>query len=341
MGKNPFIRNIKQAPSKSLDHQSAGILDDFPIRKDIVNKDYVDSQASKQAVELFLTTNASDIATYDDLDIDVSPDAETTIQQTITAGSFTLINAFASKLGEEEINALEILESGIYNLHIHAEADFPNGMTVFFEFYHRTALGVETLLGTSHDSDTLDLIEREKELHANVGSDKIFISGDRIVVKVYERNAGGANKDITIHMEGDTVSRVEFPAFISPTFVPAHVTQHETGGTDAISHDNIDGVSADDHHAQSHNIASHSDTTATGTELNTLTDNSIANALHRHSELVASDGSPDPALSVDADGHITAIGKLHADATPIGLDILRSGVVGINLEVESLALFFK
>ena len=57
-------------------------------------------------------------------------------------------------------------------------------------------------------------------------------------------------------------------------------------------------------HAESHNIASHSDTSATGTELDTLTDNSIADILHRHSELVASDGSPDPALSVDSVGRV-------------------------------------
>ncbi len=49
-------------------------------------------------------------------------------------------------------------------------------------------------------------------------------------------------------------------------------------------------------------IADH-DTSATGAELDTLTDNSIADALHRHSELVASDGSPDPALSIDASGN--------------------------------------
>ena len=60
----------------------------------------------------------------------------------------------------------------------------------------------------------------------------------------------------------------------------------------------------DAHHAQSHNVASHSDTTATGAELETLTDNSIADALHRHSELVASDGSPDPAVAVDEIGRI-------------------------------------
>jgi len=42
----------------------------------------------------------------------------------------------------------------------------------------------------------------------------------------------------------------------------------------------------------------------TGANLVSLTDNSIADSLHRHSELVASDGSPDPAVSVDADGNV-------------------------------------
>ncbi len=55
-------------------------------------------------------------------------------------------------------------------------------------------------------------------------------------------------------------------------------------------------------HAQSHTIVSHSDTTATGTELNTLTDDSMADTLHRHSELSASDGDPSPAFYVDTNG---------------------------------------
>lgn len=64
-------------------------------------------------------------------------------------------------------------------------------------------------------------------------------------------------------------------------------------------------VTADQHHPQLHSIVSHNDTTATGPELDTLTDNSIADTLHRHSELVASDGAPDPAVSVDADGIVS------------------------------------
>lgn len=47
------------------------------------------------------------------------------------------------------------------------------------------------------------------------------------------------------------------------------------------AHGSLTGVSIDQHHAQSHNIASHSDTTATGPELDTLTDGSET-ALHSH-----------------------------------------------------------
>ena len=52
--------------------------------------------------------------------------------------------------------------------------------------------------------------------------------------------------------------------------------------TTDISHDSIADVSADDHHPQLHTIASHSDTSATGAELNTLTDTSDADSLHTH-----------------------------------------------------------
>jgi hypothetical protein len=72
----------------------------------------------------------------------------------------------------------------------------------------------------------------------------------------------------------------------------AHVTNgdsHNHAGGDGaqISHDGLSGVSANDHHAQSHTVASHSDTTATGTELNALTDGSNADALHAHASEMA------------------------------------------------------
>jgi hypothetical protein len=78
-----------------------------------------------------------------------------------------------------------------------------------------------------------------------------------------------------------------------------------TGGGDTTLHDH-DGISENtaSRHNESHTVASHSDTTATGAELNTLTDDSMADTLHRHSELSASDGTPNPALSVNASGNV-------------------------------------
>jgi hypothetical protein len=122
--------------------------------------------------------------------------------------------------------------------------------------------------------------------------------------------------------------------------VPIHIHDGAEGSGGNIDVDDtpVNGVTAtpissnwaydhdadvDAHHAQSHNIAGHSDTTATGAELETLTDNSIADTLHRHSELVASDGSPDPALSIDADGKAsfpagTGINEFSTDGTLAG-----------------------
>jgi hypothetical protein len=57
----------------------------------------------------------------------------------------------------------------------------------------------------------------------------------------------------------------------------------------------------------------------TETQLDTLTDNSIANTLHRHSELVASDGSPDPALTIDVSGNaeiVDGIFSLNSSSFP-------------------------
>ncbi|KKM71196.1 hypothetical protein LCGC14_1433040, partial [marine sediment metagenome] len=98
-------------------------------------------------------------------------------------------------------------------------------------------------------------------------------------------------------------------------------------GAAKLSHDSgLSDISSDDHHAQTHTIVSH-DTTATGANLNTLTDDSMADTLHRHSELSASDGTPDAVVSVDSDG------ILYADAAPVGIDILYSGVIGAHLTV--------
>ena len=85
----------------------------------------------------------------------------------------------------------------------------------------------------------------------------------------------------------------------------------------------VHAANVDAHHAQVHTIVSH-DTSATGAQLDTLTDDSMADALHRHSELSASDGTPDPALSVDATGDV-GIGT----TSPSSALHIKAGVSGL------------
>ncbi len=58
------------------------------------------------------------------------------------------------------------------------------------------------------------------------------------------------------------------------------------------AHSATTGQTANDHHPQAHTIVSHSDTTATGAELNTLTDGSNADGLHAHAANVVQTGTP-------------------------------------------------
>jgi len=71
-----------------------------------------------------------------------------------------------------------------------------------------------------------------------------------------------------------------------------------------------------------------SGTSATAAQLDSLTDGSVISTLHRHSELVASDGSVDPALSVASNGYV-GIGTSTPDRL---LKLERDGHVGLVLE---------
>jgi len=76
----------------------------------------------------------------------------------------------------------------------------------------------------------------------------------------------------------------------TPTFAGMTVTGF-TGVLKAVAgvltsdadHADLKNITSDQHHAQLHSIASHDDTTATGAELETLTNSSDADALHTHS----------------------------------------------------------
>lgn len=104
----------------------------------------------------------------------------------------------------------------------------------------------------------------------------------------------------------------------------------------------VDTAITDHHDASSDD---HDDRYYTETEIDSsygsLIDNSIADTLHRHSELVASDGSPDPIISVDDAGnvgvrtenpgnewHLVNTGTVYAEIQTTDAD---SGIAGIIL----------
>ena len=135
-------------PNQSGDH-SAGNVRRVPENElDLVNKNYVDGLIRGNVV-LFLTEDASDIGTYFDLTIDTTGNPEENTITAIPGNSTALISAYASILNETEIEAITDLELGIYSMHIHASANFPAGMTIYFEFYRRTAGGTETFACSS------------------------------------------------------------------------------------------------------------------------------------------------------------------------------------------------
>jgi len=106
-------------------------------------------------------------------------------------------------------------------------------------------------------------------------------------------------------------------------FIPNHSGQH-TAGTTGTPVDDLDiankgyvdsqisgenhwddtGTTLEPYHAGRNILTTGNVQGVTQAEFNTLTNDSMADALHRHSELSASDGSPNPALSVDASGNV-------------------------------------
>ena len=104
-----------------------------------------------------------------------------------------------------------------------------------------------------------------------------------------------------------------------------------------VTHASTTGQTTDDHHAETHTILSH-DTDTTGAELTSLADNSMVDTLHRHSELSASDGTPDAAVQVDATGNVgigtaTPTSLLHIkDDFPAGIAISIDRTENANVD---------
>ncbi len=195
----------------------------------------------------------------------------------------TISNTQADNVGDTELLTLAFTDDGDTNSHY-------------------------LIMSDAAGTQQLEVIQSTADIQITTAGDLKFIAGGG------DFTFDDDNITTTGTIEGATLTEGGNAVYSS-----GETPSGELGGTFAnISVDSTHAGSA--HHAESHNVASHNDTTGTGTELDTLTDNSIADTLHRHTELVASDGTPDPALSVDATGRV-GIGT----SDPEGTLELRTG----------------
>jgi len=159
---------------------------------------------------------------------------------------------------------------------------------------------------------------------------KVPVNPKDIVNKEYADSIGGG-VDWELDQSPKVINAANY-VDNNTTYVSSDFSHNSlTGLNDGTDYEHITQTQKDALHAESHTIASHSDTSATGSELDTLTDNSIANTLHRHSELVASDGSPDPALTVGTTGNVgigTTTPKNALDVS--GSQVIGSTYAGVN-----------
>jgi hypothetical protein len=166
----------------------------------------------------FLSKDAEGvIPDYNLLDAGDELTSEGLITVNDVAADDTLIKSFVTP--ETEPTFIN-LDAGIYSCHIHAYVSAVlgnNTIGLYFKLYKRSTLGVETLVVTSDVTKALTTSEEEYELHANLESDVVLASDDRLVVKLYANvlTPSGGTPDVTILVEGDTSSRIEVRSELS------------------------------------------------------------------------------------------------------------------------------
>lgn len=149
-------------------------------------------------------------------------------------------------------------------------------------------------------------------IEPGLGNEELILVGAKAgaVFSSLTRGFGGTS-DVG-HSAGDVIKHVIVGEDLALTYT--HVHKPGTDDTAAVTHADILASGVDDHHNEAHTVVSHSDTLATGAELDTLTDGSLADALHDHDHGSISGLSGDDHTQYLTDArHNTAHGTLRAE----------------------------
>lgn len=160
-------------------------------------------------LELFLYADADDVvATY----LQALLDKPTGADEHLTFGAF----AAGTHLCEEWISdalGYNFIPDGVAHMHLHVHKHSgTKALRCYAELYHRTAGGVETLIGTTALSELLPTDDAFTQDLTAVVSETDIDEADYVVAKLYAVVSGGGSDPVLgVHIEGTTFSRLELP----------------------------------------------------------------------------------------------------------------------------------
>jgi hypothetical protein len=178
--------------------------------------------------EFYFYKANSGIADYNVMNEDYNATAQQTYTFVPTASDQNLVAFISPPLG------ISIIPNGDYEVHIHTVKNSgTKDMKFYGKIYTRDSTGVETLIGTTENSDIFSGTQAQS-IHA--AADSIAVNPtDRILVKLYSVVTGlGTNPNISLLINGTTVAHLGIPNtvdrnFLYTTFIPY------TGATNNLS----------------------------------------------------------------------------------------------------------
>ena len=193
---------------------------------------YVTANQLPSNLNLFATNVSSDIATYFKLVTSIDdPDYNDTAVN-IPTGAITTTGQFIAALATTA-NVL-VGNPGIINLLTIGNVRRTSGSGTaefYYEVYHRTSGGTETLIATSSSTPPVSTAIYTEFLAAALLNNGVFLATDRIVVKYYaDRIGSGSNPQYDFQFGGISPVRTTFPVPSSNIPLDATPTSGSTNG---------------------------------------------------------------------------------------------------------------
>jgi hypothetical protein len=245
-----------------------GALDELDLKK-------ADISLLSSNVTFYPTTATSDISGYFELVTSIADPSFNTTAVNVNTGVLPQTNTLVASLVSEsnvfkgDIGGITVTIIG----NIRRSAGNA-GAQFFFEVYHRTGAGTETLIGTSPNTDRVTSETYIQFFDSALIASQIFSETDRLVLKFYGI-ADGNNSSFDFQFGGTEPVRALFPVQVSviPAVTTASAILTDTSTFDGILSGSDTTVQAalntlDDH---GHGIA---DITGLQTELNSKLESS-------------------------------------------------------------------